>query len=63
EKRQRRLMRNRVAAKECRRKKKLYVEELERKAEMLEIQNQRLNFELKELNAKLTLGLMRYQVI
>ncbi|CAG8610772.1 476_t:CDS:2, partial [Ambispora gerdemannii] len=59
ERRQRRLLRNRVAAKECRRKKKAYVANLEEKVTRLEDENIVLRKELEELNAKLTLGAMR----
>lgn len=62
EKRQRRLQRNRVAAKECRKKKKEYVEKMEKKLAMLELQNTTLRSQLQELEAKLTLGLMRVKI-
>ncbi|CAG8630618.1 3476_t:CDS:1 [Paraglomus occultum] len=59
ERRQRRLLRNRVAAKECRRKKKAYVAELEEKVARLETENNRLQKLVEELNAKITLSAMR----
>ncbi|CAG8469264.1 9455_t:CDS:1 [Paraglomus brasilianum] len=59
ERRQRRLLRNRVAAKECRRKKKAYVAELEEKVARLETENSRLQKLVEELNAKITLSAMR----
>ncbi|KAK9766883.1 hypothetical protein K7432_003706 [Basidiobolus ranarum] len=58
ERRQRRLIRNREAAKECRKKKKLYVSELEEKVQKLEDDNDRLHREVQELQAKLTLSTM-----
>ncbi|KAJ9059000.1 X-box-binding protein 1 [Entomophthora muscae] len=60
EKRQRRLQRNRVAAKECRKKKKEYVETMETRLKMLQARNLELNMKLKELQAQLTLGLMLF---
>ncbi|KAI8876548.1 hypothetical protein K501DRAFT_288835 [Backusella circina FSU 941] len=53
EKRQKRLWRNRLAAKECRKKKKLYVHEIEEKVQMLEDENAKLHNTIKELTAKL----------
>ncbi|CAG8452936.1 3727_t:CDS:1 [Acaulospora colombiana] len=52
ERRQRRLLRNRVAAKECRRKKKAYVADLEEKVTRLEEENIRLQKEVEELSSK-----------
>ncbi|ORX67736.1 hypothetical protein DL89DRAFT_268949 [Linderina pennispora] len=59
ERRARRLQRNRLAAKECRQKKKVYITNLEQQVEDLENENSRLRKEIEELNAKLTLGGMR----
>ncbi|CAJ0769368.1 10046_t:CDS:2, partial [Entrophospora sp. SA101] len=59
EKRQRRLYRNRIAAKECRRKKKAYVADLEEKATHLEEENVKLRKELEELKAKANLSAMK----
>ncbi|KAJ1910429.1 hypothetical protein IWQ60_010662 [Tieghemiomyces parasiticus] len=59
ERRQRRLLRNRIAAKECRRKKKVYVTALEEQVEYLTDELSRARKELEEANAKLTLGSMR----
>ncbi|KAJ1943863.1 hypothetical protein FBU59_002774 [Linderina macrospora] len=59
ERRARRLQRNRLAAKECRQKKKVYITNLEQQVEDLEHENSRLRKEIEELNAKLTLGGMR----
>ncbi|KAG9071299.1 hypothetical protein KI688_005510 [Linnemannia hyalina] len=59
ERRQRRLLRNRVAAKECRKKKKAYVGELQDTCARLQEENARLLRENEELNAKITLGAMR----
>ncbi|GBB86938.1 hypothetical protein RclHR1_01340005 [Rhizophagus clarus] len=61
ERRQRRLLRNRVAAKECRRKKKAYVADLEEKVTRLEDENNRLNKEIDELNTKLNLNGMKLE--
>lgn len=58
ERRRRRLERNRLAARECRQKKKVYVQELEDRMERMESENRRLRKEIEELNAKLTLGSM-----
>jgi hypothetical protein len=58
ERRRRRLERNRLAARECRQKKKVYVQELEERMERMESENRRLHKEIEELNAKLTLGSM-----
>ncbi|OZJ05622.1 hypothetical protein BZG36_01507 [Bifiguratus adelaidae] len=59
ERRQRRLMRNRVAAKECRKKKKAYITDLEEKVQKLEDEISRLRKENQELSAKITLGAMQ----
>ncbi|KAJ1735664.1 hypothetical protein LPJ61_000422 [Coemansia biformis] len=59
ERRARRLQRNRLAAKECRQKKKVYIHSLEEHVSTLQDENARLRKEIKELNAKLTLGGMR----
>lgn len=59
ERRDRRLQRNRVAAKECRNKKKAYIMTLEEKCAGLEEENIRLLKQVDELNAKFTLGTMR----
>ncbi|KAJ2764521.1 hypothetical protein IWQ56_004454 [Coemansia nantahalensis] len=59
ERRARRLQRNRLAAKECRQKKKVYIQSLEEHVCQLQDENSRLRKELNELNAKLTLGGMR----
>ncbi|KAJ1672961.1 hypothetical protein EV182_006156, partial [Spiromyces aspiralis] len=59
ERRARRLQRNRLAAKECRQKKKQYIKDLEERVEYLEKENMQLRKELDEMNAKLTLGVMR----
>ncbi|KAI9025262.1 hypothetical protein CLU79DRAFT_744758 [Phycomyces nitens] len=56
ERRQRRLLRNRVAAKECRKKKKQYIQEMEDKIRRLEEENVRLHKQVAEIHAKLTLG-------
>ncbi|ORY92304.1 hypothetical protein BCR43DRAFT_498143 [Syncephalastrum racemosum] len=56
ERRQRRLLRNRMAAKECRKKKKQYIQEMEDKILHLEEENTRLKNQVEELNAKLALG-------
>jgi len=61
ERRQRRLLRNRVAAKECRRKKKAYVADLEEKVTRLEEENSRLNKEIDELNTKLGLNALKLE--
>ncbi|RIA98626.1 hypothetical protein C1645_749399 [Glomus cerebriforme] len=61
ERRQRRLLRNRVAAKECRRKKKAYVADLEEKVTRLEEENNRLNKEIDELNTKLSLNILKLE--
>ena len=50
-----RLMRNRVAAKECRKKKKVYVEHVEFKAKSLAEQNEALIRENTELKERLVL--------
>ncbi|KAI8359780.1 hypothetical protein BD560DRAFT_426137 [Blakeslea trispora] len=59
ERRQRRLLRNRVAAKECRKKKKQHIHEMEEKIEKLEKENAKLTKEVEELKAKLSLGAMQ----
>jgi hypothetical protein len=59
ERRQRRLLRNRVAAKECRKKKKQHIHDMESKIVHLEEENARLHKEVEELNAKLALGAMQ----
>ncbi|KAJ1768980.1 hypothetical protein LPJ74_004410 [Coemansia sp. RSA 1843] len=59
ERRARRLQRNRLAAKECRQKKKAYITNLEDQVHDLNEENSRLRKEIEELNAKLTLGGMR----
>ncbi|KAI8368448.1 hypothetical protein EDC96DRAFT_574300 [Choanephora cucurbitarum] len=59
ERRQRRLLRNRVAAKECRKKKKQHIHEMEEKIEKLEKENANLTKEVEELKAKLSLGAMQ----
>ncbi|KAJ2392630.1 hypothetical protein GGI23_005182 [Coemansia sp. RSA 2559] len=59
ERRARRLQRNRLAAKECRQKKKAYITNLEDQVHDLSEENSRLRKEIEELNAKLTLGGMR----
>ncbi|ORY00348.1 hypothetical protein K493DRAFT_312874 [Basidiobolus meristosporus CBS 931.73] len=58
ERRQRRLIRNREAAKECRKKKKLYVSELEEKVQRLDEENCQLRQEIQELQAKITLSIL-----
>ncbi|KNC96275.1 uncharacterized protein SPPG_08427 [Spizellomyces punctatus DAOM BR117] len=55
ERRQRRLMRNRIAAKECRQKKKTYVMELEQRIKELEDENDDLRHENEELKSQLLL--------
>ncbi|KAJ2722794.1 hypothetical protein GGI07_003049 [Coemansia sp. Benny D115] len=59
ERRARRLQRNRLAAKECRQKKKAYITNLESQVNDLQMENAQLRKELEELNAKLTLSSMR----
>ncbi|KAJ2877767.1 hypothetical protein IWW38_006494, partial [Coemansia aciculifera] len=59
ERRARRLQRNRLAAKECRQKKKAYITNLESQVCDLQEENFQLRKEIKELNAKLTLSGMR----
>ncbi|KAJ2843979.1 hypothetical protein IWW36_005358 [Coemansia brasiliensis] len=59
ERRARRLQRNRLAAKECRQKKKAYIQNLEDQVSALQDENAQLRKEVEELNAKLTLGGMR----
>ncbi|KAF7722274.1 hypothetical protein EC973_003494 [Apophysomyces ossiformis] len=56
ERRQRRLLRNRVAAKECRKKKKQYIQEMEEKISRLEEENARLHKQIEDLNTKLAMG-------
>ncbi|CAI2169578.1 18986_t:CDS:2 [Funneliformis geosporum] len=53
ERQKRRLERNRIAAKQCRERKKVYVANLESKVTRLEEDNERLCRELTELNTKL----------
>ncbi|KAI8981780.1 hypothetical protein BDF20DRAFT_834461 [Mycotypha africana] len=55
EKRQRRLLRNRVAAKECRKKKKQHIQDMEQKILQLEDENKKLKDQVDELRAKLGL--------
>lgn len=52
-KKSRRLIKNRVAAKECRRKKKQYIRDVEGKIELLEQTNKSLLEEIDELKKKL----------
>ncbi|CAM0135495.1 X-box-binding protein 1 [Umbelopsis sp. WA50703] len=59
ERRQRRLFRNRVAAKECRKKKKASIQNMEERIAQLQEENERLQKELEEVNAKVTLGAMQ----
>ncbi|PIA16532.1 hypothetical protein COEREDRAFT_8321 [Coemansia reversa NRRL 1564] len=66
ERRARRLQRNRLAAKECRQKKKAYIQNLEEQVDAMQEENSRLRKENgrlrkenEELGAKLTLGGMR----
>ncbi|KAJ1974944.1 hypothetical protein H4R35_003381 [Dimargaris xerosporica] len=59
DRRQRRLLRNRIAAKECRRKKKQYIQGLEDQIECLSKELAKARKELEEANAKLTLGSLR----
>ncbi|KAI8144950.1 hypothetical protein BJV82DRAFT_577778 [Fennellomyces sp. T-0311] len=59
ERRQRRLLRNRMAAKECRKKKKQYIQDMEDKIKHLEEENARLHKQVDELNAKMALGVMQ----
>ncbi|GAB5587051.1 X-box-binding protein 1 [Umbelopsis nana] len=59
ERRQRRLFRNRVAAKECRKKKKASIQNMEERIQQLEEENERLQKELEDVNAKLALGAMQ----
>jgi hypothetical protein len=59
ERRQRRLFRNRVAAKECRKKKKASIQNMEERIQQLEDENERLQKELEECNAKIALGAMQ----
>lgn len=56
EKRQRRLLRNRVAAKECRKKKKKHIQDMEEKIVQLEEENAKLAKEVEELKKQLSLG-------
>ncbi|KAJ1898657.1 hypothetical protein LPJ66_002614 [Kickxella alabastrina] len=58
ERRARRLQRNRLAAKECRQKKKAYINNLEAQVSDLQAENTQLRKELEEANAKLTLSVM-----
>ncbi|KAJ2490746.1 hypothetical protein IWW37_002849 [Coemansia sp. RSA 2050] len=59
ERRARRLQRNRLAAKECRQKKKAYINNLESQVCDLQEENSQLRKEIEELNARLTLSDMR----
>ncbi|KAJ1857029.1 hypothetical protein GGH12_001826 [Coemansia sp. RSA 1822] len=59
ERRARRLQRNRLAAKECRQKKKAYIQNLEDQVSALQDDNAQLRKTIEELNAKLTLSAMR----
>ncbi|KAH8552236.1 hypothetical protein BGW37DRAFT_411677, partial [Umbelopsis sp. PMI_123] len=59
ERRQRRLYRNRVAAKECRKKKKASIQNMEERVHQLEEENENLRKELDEINAKLSMGAMQ----
>ncbi|KAJ2356026.1 hypothetical protein IWW50_002966 [Coemansia erecta] len=59
QRRARRLQRNRLAAKECRQKKKAYIQNLEDQVSSLQDENSLLRKEIEELNAKLTLSGMR----
>lgn len=59
ERRQRRLYRNRVAAKECRKKKKASIQSMEERVHQLEEENDNLRKELDEINAKLAMGSMQ----
>ncbi|KAJ2705499.1 hypothetical protein FB645_002385 [Coemansia sp. IMI 203386] len=59
ERRARRLQRNRLAAKECRQKKKAYITNLEAQVGELQSENALLRKEIEELHAKLTLSGMR----
>ncbi|KAI9470612.1 MAG: hypothetical protein EXX96DRAFT_458646, partial [Benjaminiella poitrasii] len=54
ERRQRRLLRNRVAAKECRKKKKQHIQDMEEKIVRLEEENAKLANEVEELKEKLS---------
>ncbi|KAI7908279.1 uncharacterized protein BX663DRAFT_493648 [Cokeromyces recurvatus] len=54
ERRQRRLLRNRVAAKECRKKKKQHIQDMEEKIVRLEEENAKLVKEVEELKEKLS---------
>ncbi|KAI8143485.1 hypothetical protein BJV82DRAFT_610627 [Fennellomyces sp. T-0311] len=51
--RQRRLLRNRIAAKECREKKKQHIQTLTKRIQQLETENEQLREQLRELNEKL----------
>lgn len=59
ERRQRRLLRNRQAAKECRKKKKQHIHEMEEKIVQLEQQNALLLKEVEELKNKLNIAAMQ----
>lgn len=63
ERRQRRLSRNRIAAKECRKKKKKYISEMEEKIKLLEQENERLKKELQGLQNKLMHGSENHQLM
>ncbi|KAI9292861.1 hypothetical protein K502DRAFT_63462 [Neoconidiobolus thromboides FSU 785] len=58
EKRQRRLIRNRIAAQDSRLKKKMYVSELEEKVKRLENENFKLHHDIVMLNDKLQNGVV-----
>ncbi|GAA5806249.1 hypothetical protein EDC94DRAFT_588357 [Helicostylum pulchrum] len=55
EKRQRRLLRNRLAAKDCRKKKKEYIKQMEQTITRLEKEKEELNDKIVELKANATL--------
>ncbi|KAJ2463066.1 hypothetical protein GGI02_005320, partial [Coemansia sp. RSA 2322] len=59
ERRARRLQRNRLAAKECRQKKKAYIQNLESQVCDLQEENAGLRREIEELNVKIALSGMR----
>ncbi|CEG69398.1 hypothetical protein RMATCC62417_05483 [Rhizopus microsporus] len=59
ERRQRRLLRNRQAAKECRKKKKQHIHDMEEKIVQLEQQNALLQKEVEELKNKLNIAAMQ----
>lgn len=53
ERRQRRLLRNRLAAKDCRKKKKEYIKQMEERIKELESERAELNGKVDELKAKI----------